>query len=106
MVQAGEMEEAVEEEDAEFGGEGVAMRGGLAGGGIEREGEVAGVLVGGGEAGDGEGGEAEDVGGLVLIAEGLVEAFEFGVGGEEDVDAASEADGGAGTVEEARQGWL
>jgi len=103
VVEAGEVEEAVEEEDAEFGFERVVEVRGLAGGGIERDGEVAGMLVSGGEAGHGLGGEAEDVGGLVLATEGAIEAFELGVGGEEDVDVAPESESGAGAVKEARQ---
>ena len=102
MVFAAEMEEAVEEEDFDLDFEGVVEGSGLAGGGVEGDGEVAGVL-----GGDFEGrGEAEDVGGLIFAAVGAVEALELGVGGEEDVDFALEADGGAGTVEEARESRL
>jgi hypothetical protein len=46
VVLAGEVEEAVEEEDANFVAQGVAVGGGLAGGGFERDGEVAGVFSG------------------------------------------------------------
>ena len=46
VVFAGEVEEAVEDEDFDFVGERVAVGGGLAGGGFERDGEVAGVFVG------------------------------------------------------------
>ncbi len=99
MVFAGEVEEAVEEEDAELVAERVVVLGGLAGGGFERDGEVAGV----GGCDLRRCGEAEDVGGLVLVPKLLVEAFELGVGGEEDFDRAGEADGGAGAVEEARE---
>ena len=102
VVFAGEVEQAVEDEDLYFGVEGVVVGGGLAGGGVDGDGEVAGVLRGY----LGWRGEAEDVGGLVLAAIGAVEALEFGVGGEEDVDLAFEADGGSGAVEEARQGGL
>jgi hypothetical protein len=97
VVEAGEVKQAVEEEDADLVAEGVAEGVGLADGGVEGDGEVAGVVRG--ELG--RGGEAEDVGGLVFAAEGAVEAAELGVGGEEDFDLAGEADGGAGTVEEA-----
>lgn len=110
MIEAGEVEEAMEQENAEFGFEWMAEAGGLAGGGVEGDGEVAGVLMRGGKAGDGgwerARREAEDVGRLVFAAEGTVEAFELGVGGEEDIDGAGEADGGAGAIEEAREGGL
>ena len=62
VVEAGEVEETVKEEDAELGGEGVAVLGGLAGGGVEGDGEVAGVR--GGNLGCCR--EAEDVGGSVF----------------------------------------
>jgi hypothetical protein len=74
----------VEEEDFDLDFEGVVEGGGLAGGGIEGDGEVAGVLRGDFEWG----GKAKDVGGLVLAAVGAVEALEFGVRGEEDVNFA------------------
>ena len=77
----------------------MAVGGGLAGGGVERDGEVAGVL---GAKFCGRG-EAEDVGGFVLAAEALLRLAEVGVVGEQDVDCASHADGETGAVEEARQ---
>ncbi len=99
VIFAGEVEEAVEEQDADFVAQGVAVGGGLAGGGVKRDGEVAGVPFGefGGR------GEAEDVGGFVLAAKALVELAESGIIGEEDVDFAFEANCGAGAVEEARE---
>ena len=106
VVETGEMEEAVKQEDAELVGEGVAVFGGLAGGGVEGDGEIARVLMGCWQAGDGVGWEAEDVGGFVFVAEGAVEALELSVGGEEDGDGALEGNGGSGAVEEAREGWL
>jgi hypothetical protein len=99
VVLAGEMEEAVEEKDFYFIAEGVAVGGGLAGGGVERDGEVAGVL--GGECG--WCGEAEDVSGFVFAAEVLVEVAEGWVVGEQDVDCSFDADGGSGAVEEAHE---
>jgi hypothetical protein len=48
---------------------------GLTGGGFERDGEIAGMM----REDLGGRGEAEDVSGLVLVAEGAVEAFELGV---------------------------
>jgi hypothetical protein len=89
VVFAGQVEEAVEDEDLYFGFERVVVSGGLAGCGVERNGEVAGVLCGY----FGWCGEAEDVGGFVLATIGAVEALELGVGGEEDVYLAFEAHG-------------
>jgi hypothetical protein len=101
MVLAGEVEETVEEEDADFGVERVAVGDGLAGGGVKRDGEVAGVLVC-----DFRGrGEAEDVGGFVLAAIGAVEGSELGVGGEQDGYFARQTDCRSGTVEETGEGW-
>jgi hypothetical protein len=99
VVQAGEVKQAVEDEDAELFFERVAILRGLTGGGFERDGEVAGMVLGdlGGSR------EAEDVGGLVLAAEGAVEALQFGVGGDEDFDLAGEIDELAGAVEKARE---
>jgi hypothetical protein len=107
VVEAGEVKQAVEEEDADLVAEGVAEGLGLAGGGVERDGEIAGMVGGDLE----RSGEAEDVGGFVFAAEGAVETTEFGVGGEENFDLAGEADSGAGAVEEAREagfreGWF
>ena len=99
VIEAGEVEEAVEEEDSYFVAQRVAVGGGLAGGGFEGDGEVPGVGVGYFVGR----GEAEDVGGLVFAAERFVETTEGGVVGEQDLDLASEADGEAGAVKEARQ---
>jgi hypothetical protein len=102
MVFAGEVEEAVEQEDFYLGGKSIIKKCGLAGGGVEGDGEVACVLLG-----DlGRSGEAEDVSGLVFPAVGAVEALKLGVRGEKDVDLTREADGDAGTVEEAREAGL
>jgi hypothetical protein len=46
VVLAGEVEEAVEEEDANFVAQGVAVGGGLTGCGFERDGEIARVFDG------------------------------------------------------------
>ena len=102
VVEAGEVEQAVEEQDADLDVEGVAEGGGLAGGSVERDGKVAGMDC---ELSRGRG-EAEDVGGFVLAAVGAVEALERGVAGEEDVDLAGKAYGGAGAGEEAREAGL
>ena len=100
MVFSGEVQEAVEDEDADFLAEGVAVGGGLAGGGVEGDGEVAGVML----RDLWGGGEAEDVGGLVLAAKVFVEAAEFGVGGEEELDFTGKGEERAGAVEEAGEG--
>lgn len=99
VVFAGEMEEAVEEEDFYFVGEGVAVRGCLAGGGVERDGEVTCVFFG--ELVRRR--EAEDVGGFIFAAKGFIELAEGGVGGEKNVYLTSETYGETGAIEEARQ---
>ena len=88
----------MQQEDFDLVGERVAVSGGLTGGGFERDGEIAGVF---GREGRGRG-EAEDVGGFVLAAEGFVEVAEGLVVGEEDVDLAAEAEDGADAIDEAR----
>jgi hypothetical protein len=90
VVHPGEVEEAVEEEDADFVGEGVAVFGGLAPSGVEGDGQVAGVAV----AETFGGWEAEDVGGLIFAAIVAVEAAEGGVGGEQNFYFTFEAGGG------------
>ena len=90
----------MQDEDADLVANVVLKRDGLARRGFERDGEIAGVF--GRECGGR--GEAEDVGRFVLAAEGFVEVAEGGVVGEEDVDCAFYSDGGAGAVEEAREG--
>jgi hypothetical protein len=94
------VQEAVEEEDFDLGGEGVAELQGLVGGDIERDGEVAGERR---LAGEVEGREGEDVGGRVFAAEAAIELLHGGAGGEQDGDFAEEADGGAGCLDEARE---
>ena len=89
----------MEEENSYFIAQRVTVDGGLTGGGFEGDGEVSGVGVG-----DFVGrGEAENVGRLVFAAERFVETTEGGVVGKQDLDLASEADGEAGAVKEARQ---
>jgi len=89
VVVAGEVEQAVEDEDLQFAGEGVALIGGLAAGGFNADGEVAGQLF----CANAFGGERENVGGFVFAAELAVEFADGGIGGEEDGDFAAEADG-------------
>jgi hypothetical protein len=100
VVFAGEVEEAVEDEDFYFVLRGVGKGFSLAGGGVERDGEVAGVFACEGL----RRGEAKDVGWFVFAAEAAVELTDGLVGGEEDVDCSAKTDGGAGAVEEAREG--
>ena len=99
VIETGEVEEAVEEEDSYFIAQRVAVGDGLTGGGFEGDGEVSGVGVGYFVGR----GEAEDVGRLVFAAERFVETTEGGVIGKQDLNLASEADGKAGAVKEARQ---
>jgi len=90
VVFTGQVKQTVEEEDFNFDLEGMGEVGGLAGGGVERDGEVAGVLFFERAAREGVGGKAEDVGGLIFPTKGAVEALEFGVGGKENVNMAGE----------------
>jgi hypothetical protein len=94
MVVSGEVEQAVEDEDLDFGGEGVPLSCGLLAGGVDGDGQVAGRLFAAPDAWNWLGGEREDVGGFVLVAEVAVEGLDVLVGGEKDADCAFESDGG------------
>ena len=101
VVQAGEMQQPMQQEDADLIAQRVPEGRGLTGGGIERDRQIAGVVVrilGGGKA--------QNIGGLVLAAKGLVQAAQRGIVGQQDIDVAVQADCLAGTVEEARQAGL
>lgn len=86
VVVAEEVEEAVEEEDAEFGRGVVAVGGGLGGGAVPGNSYVAQWALGL------AGGKREDVGGVVLAEEVAVHALEAGVGGNEAAEGAAEGD--------------
>ena len=90
MVIAGEMEEAVEDEDFDFGGERVALLDGLAERGRNGDGQVAGDFFGA----DAIGWKGEHIGGFVLVAKLEIEAANGWVGGEQNGDLAPETDGG------------
>jgi hypothetical protein len=99
VVFSGEVQETMEHEDAYFVPQSVTIGDGLSGGGFQRDGEVSGVGV----ADFGRCREAEDVGGLVLATEGLVEAAKGGVIGEQDFHFARKANSASGTIEETRE---
>jgi hypothetical protein len=93
------MKETVEEKDLYFVAEGVAVGGGLSGGGFEGDGEISRV-----GAGDLSGcWEAEDVSRLIFTAKKFVEAAESEVISEQDFDFAAETNGVACAVEEASE---
>lgn len=101
MVVAGEVEEAVENENFEFGDEGMILFGGLTVRDGKTDGEIAGDFVF--ELWVSECRERKNVGGFVVAAEAAIECALIGIGGEEDVDFAAEADDGLGLGEEASQ---
>ncbi len=97
VVVTEEVEEAVEEEDAEFGGGVVGVGGGLGGGAVPGDGDVAkeagaGVGAGGPVLVRFTGWERQDVGGVVLAEEVSVHALELGIGGDEAAEGAAEGD--------------
>jgi hypothetical protein len=105
VVVSGEVEEAVEDEDFQFAGEGVALIGSLAAGGIDADGDVSRDFFGCIQSLV-FGREGEDVSGFVDAAELAVEFLDGLICGEEDVDLAAEMDGGLGFGKEADEGWL
>jgi hypothetical protein len=97
VIVPGEVQHAVKDENFQLGEQIVADFGGLGAGGLERDGDVA-------ACGGICGGKGKHVGGLILAAELQVEALNFGVAGEQDVDLAGEAGGALSLVGETRQG--
>ena len=85
MVVAEEVEEAVEDQDFDFGRDVVAETGGLFEGAISGDGHFAEL---------GFAGEAEDVGGVVVLEEGEVEALEFVIVGDENGEGLAGGDFG------------
>ncbi len=102
VIVAGEVEQAVQDEDLDFGGERVALFRCLAARGGDADGQVAGnfFLF----LDEGVGGKGEDVGRLVFATEAAVEAADGLVGGEQDGDLAAQTDGGLGICEKAGEG--
>ena len=100
VVVAGEVEQAVENQHLDLGGEGMALFEGLTERGGDRDGQVAGDFFGANAIG----GEGKHVGGLVFTAELAVEAADGEVGGELHGDFALEADGGLGQGQKTGQG--
>ena len=84
VVFSGEMQEAVEEEDANFIAQGMTVDFSLNRCGFERDGKVASMPCG--EFGWRR--KAEDIGGFVLATEAFVEPAKSRVTGEEDIDCA------------------
>jgi len=99
VIFTGEVQETMQQEDTNLVAQGVAVGCGLAGGGFERDGEIAGVFA----CYFWRCGEAEDIGGFIFAAEALVELAEGGVTCEEDVDCSAETDSKTGAIEETRQ---
>jgi hypothetical protein len=100
VVVASQMEQAMEHEYFDLGGEGMSLFDGLTEGGGNADGEVAGEVF----SADASGGEGENVGGLVFAAKLTIEAANGGVGGEQDGDLSFEPDGGLGQLEEVGKG--
>ena len=102
VVVSGQMEQAVEDEDFDFYGERMALFRGLALGGGDTDGEIAGNFLGAGCTCVGR--EREHVRGLVFAAKAAVETADCGVGGEQDGDLSAEPDGRLRLREKAAQG--
>ena len=75
VVVAEEVEETVEDQDLDFGGDIVAEGGGLFEGAVGGDGDFAEI---------GFAGEAEDIGGVIVLEEGEVEPLEFAIVGDEN----------------------
>lgn len=102
MVKAREMQQTVKQEYPNFIAQRVTVSSSLTIRSLERDGKIASVILG-----DFVGSKkAEDVGGLVLATEGLVQTAQGWIVSQQNVYIALEADGSAGAVEEARQAGL
>jgi prepilin-type processing-associated H-X9-DG protein len=97
VVETGEVQKAVKEQDADLVAEAVTVGRRLTGGGFEGDGEIASDLLN-----VICGGKAQDVGGFIFAAEGFVEAAKGGIVGQKNVYFAGEPYSGARAVEEAR----
>ena len=93
MVVAGEVEQAVEDEDFDFRRERVALLDGLAERRGHTDGQVACNFFGGRTANWTLRGEGKHVSGLVLAPEAGIEFADGGIGGEQHGDIAIEPDG-------------
>jgi hypothetical protein len=100
VVVTGEMEQAVKDEDFDFGRERMTLLAGLAQRGGDADGQVTGDLF----SADAFGGKGEHVGGFVLVAELAIEFANRRVGGEQHCDLAFEANGGLRFGEKTCQG--
>ncbi len=84
----------------------VAELRGLAGGSLERDGEVTGVLLASRQTRDRIGRKAEDIGRLVLAAEGAVQTLQLGIAGQQNRHIGGETNQHLGTMQKARQRGL
>ena len=98
VVVTGEMEQAMENQDLDLGGEGMALLDCLLERGGHGDGQVAGERFGGRSRYWAFGGKGENVGCLVFAAKLAVEAANGGVGGQQDGDFALEASCGLGSA--------
>ena len=102
VVETGEMQKTVQQQYSNLIAERVTVDCSLTIRGLERDSKIASVIVS-----DLVGGrKAEDVGRPVFASEGLVQAAQGWVVGQQDVHITVEAYGSAGAVEEARQTGL
>jgi hypothetical protein len=98
VIVTGQVQHAVKDQNLHFGEQVVANPGGLGASRLEGDGDVA--AFGCGE----KRGKGKYVGGLILAAELQVEALNFSVAGEQDVDLAGEPGGALSLVRKAREG--
>ena len=104
MIVAGQMQQAVKNQDLKLDGQRVAQLHGLAAGSGNADGKVAGDPLRGFCVSEGRGGERKHVGGLVFIAKTAIEAADLPVGGEQHGHLAAQPDGGLGFGEKAGEG--
>jgi hypothetical protein len=102
VVVAGQVKQAVENEDFDFGHEGMVLLDGLPEGGGNGDGEVAGNFFGGSSRYRAFSGKREYVCSFVLAAKLAVKLADRRVRGEQHGDLAFKANGGLSICEKAR----
>ncbi len=102
VIVTGEVQHAVKDQHLYLGEQVVADSGGLGPRRLQGDGDVAARGLAWGRSG--KSGKGKHVGGLVLAPELQVEALNFGVAGEQDVDLAGEPGGALRLIRKTREG--
>src|SRR6185437_4566384 len=101
MVESGEMQQAMQQKDADLIAQRVSKGRGLSSSRVERDSQITGMAIRilGCR-------ETEHIRRFVLMAKGLVQIAQRGIVGQQDIDVAAQVNRLAGTVEETGQAGL